>query len=528
MSDLISPIEIVNKEPFIPVDQWVPAEEDKIFSHSKNAIQLDMISGMFNVPSNSPITFFIMSAKRCYNSSTKVKINGDVSTGYRDHCTQYLNYFEKFYDTDKYLVSIYGQMKYLIEYEKAYTEEAFINDLIRYIISHKYTPLFHWRVKRFVRDNYNIHLNYNNTKNPCLEYNDKHAVLLMEISFIQNCIIPLIMHFVWDRKYNSTQIKLILMKCFDKIFIDIKETYNVDMLSKLFETITTNVYKNVNNNKKLWDMQFIRGKNPITHSMDSEENIIMQIIPKYTFDKNIVCFNFDAIMRDIKYKVIEAQYEYDLTKVSSSIRDEDNNSEADKFEAHIAKLDESLVIQSNVNVEYTMNKIRRIYGPFDEGEIMFYMNELSKNGKSIKNPFQFTLVSYLFLKDFKDVKAVKLLNYYDYITLMIAAKRYLLSEGQSLLPFIIGGRVERLVSRKTVNKKILQRMEISENFPKVIAKYNNKKIQEETIFKTISQILSSSFVNIDYYNPDLNGIPIRFTTIPEKLSEEILQYILLI
>ena len=78
------------------------------------------------------------------------------------------------------------------------------------------------------------------------------------------------------------------------------------------------------------------------------------------------------------------------------------------------------------------------------------------------------------------------------------------------------------------NKKILQRMEISENFPKVIAKYNNKKIQEETIFKTISQILSSSFVNIDYYNPDLNGIPIRFTTIPEKLSEEILQYILLI
>ena len=206
----------------------------------------------------------------------------------------------------------------------------------------------------------------------------------------------------------------------------------------------------------------------------------------------------------------------------------DNNSEADKFEAHIAKIDESIVIQSNVNVEYVMNKIRKIYGPFDEGEIMFYMQELSKGGKSIKNLFQFTLISYLFSKDFKDVKAVKLLNLYDYVTLMIAAKRYLLSEGQSLLPFIIGGRVERLVSRKTVNKKILQRMEISENFPKVIAKYNNKKIQEEIIFKTISQILSSTFTNIDYYNPELNGEPIRCTTVPEKLSEEVLQYILLI
>ncbi len=528
MADLINVVEIVEQEPFIPVDKWVPNEEDKIFSHNKNAIQINMIAGMFNVPDNSPITFFIMSPKRCYNSSTKVKVTGDISQGFRDHCTQYLNYFEKFYDTDKYLISVYGQIKYLIEYEKSYSEESFINDLIRYIISHRYAPVFHSRVKNFVRDNYNIHLNYNNTKNPCLEYNDKHAVILMEISFLQNCIIPLIMHFVWDRKYNSNQIKSILMKCFDQIFIDIKDNYNVDILSKLFETITTNVYKNVNNNKKLWDMQFIRGKNPITHSMDSEENLIMQIIPKYTFDKNIVCFNFDAIMRDIRYKVIEAQYEYDLTKVSSSIRDEDNNSEADKFEAHIAKIDESIVIQSNVNVEYVMNKIRKIYGPFDEGEIMFYMQELSKGGKSIKNLFQFTLISYLFSKDFKDVKAVKLLNLYDYVTLMIAAKRYLLSEGQSLLPFIIGGRVERLVSRKTVNKKILQRMEISENFPKVIAKYNNKKIQEEIIFKTISQILSSTFTNIDYYNPELNGEPIRCTTVPEKLSEEVLQYILLI
>jgi predicted transcriptional regulator len=111
---------------------------------------------------------------------------------------------------------------------------------------------------------------------------------------------------------------------------------------------------------------------------------------------------------------------------------------------------------------------------------------------------------------------------------MIAAKRYLLSEGQRLLPFIIGGRIDRLISRKTVNKKILQRMEISELFPKVIAKYNNTKIQEEIIFKIISQILSSSFSNIDYYDMSLNGIPIKTQTTPELIVEEVLQFILLI
>ena len=82
--------------------------------------------------------------------------------------------------------------------------------------------------------------------------------------------------------------------------------------------------------------------------------------------------------------------------------DEDNNSEADKFEAHISKVDESMVIQTNVNLQDTMNKIRHIYGPFDEAEIMFYIDQLTKEGRPIKNSFQFNLVSYLFLKDFKD------------------------------------------------------------------------------------------------------------------------------
>ena len=528
-NNLLHVIEIVPATEFIPVDEWIPNEEDLIFQHGKNCMSCPAIANFFEgISANDNICTFILSAKRCYNSATKVKDGGQVSIGFRDHCTQYLNYFEKYYDREKFLVSTYAQIKYAIDYIAVYNEDNFVYDLCRFIIDHRYQPMLHLNINRFVRDNYMMHLNYNNTKNPCLEYTDKHAMLLMEISFLQNCIIPLIMHWCWDRKYTVTQIKDILMRCFDLIFINIKSNYNVDMAAKLYETITTNVSKNVTNNKPLWDMQNIRSRDPITHSMATEENIICQIIPKYTFSKNIICFNYDAIMREIKYKVIEAPYEYDLTKVSSSIRDEDNNSEADKFEAHISKVDESMVIQANVNLRTTMDKIRALYGPFDENEIMFYIDQLTRDNKPIKNSFQFNLISYLFFKDFKDIKTAKLLNYYDYVTLMIAAKKYLLSEGQRLLPFIIGGKVDRLVSRKTVNKKILQRMEISELFPKVIAKYNNKKIHEENIFKIISQILSSSFSNIDFKDSKLNGIPIKTQNAPELVVEEVLQFILLI
>lgn len=510
------------------VDTWVEKPEDKIFEHAKGVIKVNEICKIFNVPDDSPIAYFIMSKKRCYNSdTTPPKFEGGApSIGFRDHCTKYLNYFEKFYDKERYLVSIYAQLKYYIEYVDQYSEDAFVSDLSKYIIDHESVPLFHWKVEQFVKDNYTDHLTYTNIKNPCLEYNDYHARILMKISFIQNAIIPLIMQFVFIKNYSTSEIERILMRIFDLIFVDSNKQYHVDMIAKLFETVFSNVNKNISNNKRLWEMQEIRARNSTTQSMNTIENIITKIMPKYTFSKHIICFNFGVINSDIKYNVTGIPYEYTMSAVHSSLRDEDNNSEADKFEAHLAKIDEAMVLQENVTCDYTMKKIIQLYGPFDDNEIDFYMNELSKGGKDIKNSFQSNLISYLFLKDFKDIKAIKLVNYRNYVILMLAAKKYLISEGQSLLPFIIGGRVERLVSRKTVNKKIIQRMELSENYPKVVAKYNNKKIQEEIIFKIISQIIASDFRNIDYRDLKLNGI--RIDCIPEKICEEILQYILLI
>lgn len=518
-------ITLLPKQEFINVDDWKPNPEDEVFTTAKGVIEVNEISKIFNLPDHSPISFFIMSAKKCYNSATKEK-DGKISVGFRDHCIHYLNYFEKFYDQEHQIVGLYAQIKYLIEYQDSYSEDNFINDLFRYFISAKGNPVLRFSIKQFVRDNYCIHLVYMNNKNSCLKYTDFHACILMEMSFIQNVIIPLLTHFGYVKKYSATEVQRLLMRAFDTVLMEINDTYNVDMGAKLYETIVSNVNKNINSNRVLWDMQEIISRNATSHSIATEEYIMIQILPKYTFSKNIICFNFYSIQNELNYKVVKAKYEYSLASVSSSNIDEDNNSEADKFEAHLAKIDEAMVIQTGTNCDQTIKKIESLYGPFDENEIKFYMYELSKDGKCIKNQFQFNLISYLFLKEFKDIQAVKLVTYRQYVIMMLAAKRYLISAGQSLLPYIIGGRVEKITSRKTVNKKILQKIEFSELYPKIVAKYNNKKIQEEIIFKIISQILASEFRNIDYWNQNLNGVKIQ--CIPEKISEEVLQYVLLI
>lgn len=153
---LIEPIEFHDPESFQPVDTWEPKPEDEVFKTTKGAIITD-VSSFFGMDPNPQLDAFIMSTKRSYN-------NPDM----RAHTVQYLNYFEKYYDTDHELLTIYCRLKYLIDYEPAYTKEAFFYDLNRYIMHGSIS----FKIGYMNRDNYALNLAYKNVKNPNLQYSD--------------------------------------------------------------------------------------------------------------------------------------------------------------------------------------------------------------------------------------------------------------------------------------------------------------------------------------------------------------------
>lgn len=156
IKELISPITDFEPIQFIPVDEWESTSEDEVFRTSKGAILLN-VSGFYGMETNVQLDAFIMSTKRSYNNPEM-----------REHIIKYLNYFEKFYDEDHELPMIYCRLKYLIDYEPAYTREAFIYDLHRYIMSGSIFT----KIGFMNRDNYSLNLTYRNIKNPNLQYSD--------------------------------------------------------------------------------------------------------------------------------------------------------------------------------------------------------------------------------------------------------------------------------------------------------------------------------------------------------------------
>ena len=211
--------------------------------------------------------------------------------------------------------------------------------------------------------------------------------------------------------------------------------------------------------------------------------------------------------------------------LSSSARDEDANSDFDRFEAFLTKSDESLYIQNKVSAESTMNDINLLFGPFKKEEIDFYSEALSENGKIIINTFQKELVFNLFYKYFGDPVSINSINKDDYIKLIISSKRMLQANNMVILPYIISSKVNRLITRKNLNKKELMKLESSPYYAKIIDKYRNEKMEKQ-VLSIIATVLSSEFQIIDFYDDELNGKKIEM--VPDIVCEEILMYVTMI
>lgn len=491
-----------------PADNWKPAPQDIIFTNAKDII-LAPIAAQFRIDEPNPrINYFWIKPKKSYNSDLL-----------RDHCCHYINYFEKYFDSEKEYFTNLCHLKFFIDYYEGYTVQNFMFDINRYILQ----PNIFEKVRLMVESNYSLELSYKSANNPQLQYTDDHAKTLLQASILMNLCIPIICHFAYSRKIGD--IDEFLLDIYDNILYA-PQFANCNITSKLYETSISNVSRNAKNNAIIWAKQDIRGKDTITHSMGAVRNIILNIMPKYTFSQNMVSLNYTSIQKSNKYQVTDIQYEFSYVSLSSSKREGDDNvSDFDRFEANLTKADESTYLMIKYNYEYIMNTVEAQWGPFSDEEVDFYKKELTNSNGEIINNFQKQLVFNIFYKYFGDTESIKGINTDDYVKLIISAKRMLKNSSMGFLPYIISGKVNKIVSRKTLNKKEIAEMESSQYYNYVVDKYKNPKILQQ-ILGTIATIITSSFSVIDFEDRELNGTPI--TVESRIIIEEALLYTLLI
>lgn len=284
--------------------------------------------------------------------------------------------------------------------------------------------------------------------------------------------------------------------------------------------------------------------------------LISENIVKYKFNEiwdakqkkykeNIIGFNKTIIKYQLLY-FLKEQYSKNLTEITNS-KNTDGLSGADKMAMNLSKIDEGVVIMSNINIPMTIDYLKRRFDiTINDDEIDFYI----KHHKP--DDLQIQLVRSYFAKYFGSYRDLHLCTRRDYITLMLLLKKKLMNElgyddetDDSIendeseetitsdsnmrpvaLPYIISGNLkDRINTRVIRNIKFTEKVESSYTFQK-LQEENHKYlnfIKPEYNMALISSLINTRFTYVEYDHPELLEQEITYSD--DKVADEILFFL---
>lgn len=503
-----------NNQEFPHIDCWEPTEEDLIAipDHRTMIIYFNKI---FNIEYNLVLnTFNVKRDSYANRLSDFIGKDGSVDKG----ICHYINYFIKYYDTDRELLTAYLKIKYVLD-KKEYTTmrpKEFRNLLCGIL----YTPSIIEKLTRISEANYIVDLSQDpNDKKEypkSLQFTNEHAKILMSISYMMKISCPVIYHYIGKLKAPNA----VSMYMFYEPLFTLMSPPEINIWNKLYITALAKFNANLSSNKGAWDQIeiFGRGRDNALENL-VKEKLVTDNLFKYTYAKSIVNFNSVILEKQLSYYNKE-DYGCDLREINND-KAGGGLSSRDKFEMGTNKIDESLLIISRLNIKNTIRKLKKERNiKYTKEEVQFYIDNFKMD------QFQISLVGYVFAKDFNGFTDLDIAKAKDYIKLFIILKKDLRdNKGYDTLADIITGIKSNKLAAKTIqNSKVLSMIEDSATWKALM---EDKLSALEYIDKSnvvsdmISYILNTTFTYCDYEHPELLGETIDFNK--DEVAAELLK-----
>lgn len=194
----------------------------------------------------------------------------------------------------------------------------------------------------------------------------------------------------------------------------------------------------------------------------------------------------------------------------------------DKLEINSSKIDESVVILSNSNINDTIKKLRKSTGiKISKDEIEYYKQNMNIT------TFQSQLVFYYFAKYFNGYRDLNMVNRTQYIKLLIILKKRLYFQEYVYLPEILTANIDGKLNSRTIrNDKFLTKIQTSDIYQSIMTnKYSilHDIGKDDLILKILSRMINTKFTVVNYDHPEQLGETIEVNQ--DMISEEFLNFL---
>ena len=512
-----------NDEEKILVDDW-DMQIPYPLSYDGKVITMDFASVFNNRPElNTDFSKFII-LKSSYANNL-------------DLIVKYINYFIRFYDKEGELILIYFKLKSLISRKNnKYGPKSFKKVLYNIM----FTDTMVDKIKRMVEDNYLLDIDHEKetqSYDDSIKFTDLHTKILIRCSTAIKIMVPIVIHFLYSIP-NINQNKYLY-----SYFVDTMALFtepNVNIYAKTVLWIEKLTEKNVKRNKSMWDKKEILGDVPYAKARSLfEKDFMIDLLYKFAFKsqdtdsegklsgpliaRNPIKLSIVSLKNQLNYGN-RIPFKKNLIMVSSTRSGEEGElTGLDKLLMNAAKIDESILVLSDINIKETIDELREQIPYVTDEEIDFYYNNYTIN------ELQETIVNYYYAKIFGGFDDLSILTRRQYITIMVLLKRRLIAHKYTQIPQLITGNISGKMNNRIIrNSKFLDKLV---NDPLYDDLFHDKFIYiDEMANKTnvsalwiISSLINSKFTLVDYLKPEKLGEEIIINN--DKLCNEFISFL---
>ncbi|MGL6099508.1 MAG: hypothetical protein ACRC0G_07770 [Fusobacteriaceae bacterium] len=428
-----------------------------------------------------------------------------------EEISQYINYFRKYYEKQGYLTYLYMYMNTRIiesgailaesteaniEFIDPYTEEEFLDDILKVFLNNKILSL----IDKMVDDNYfefDMMKKKSTNKSSAVDavqFNSNHAKACLKFAVASKLVIPVIGQYS-EYRLARNQNTAFFMHCF-KVILKRVTGDTCDLEVKLRSIAKLAVQQTKNSDRQMWDKMETTEGGTKHNKINEIMKHLVQNMPKVVFKKALVAYFHNIAKKQVAFLF---KQKFDQITSLDENRDEDGLSDFDKVEINIIKDDESKSIINDKNAQLTIVGLEKMYGKIPQDEIDFYKEHIPAEG--IKD-LQRALLFYIFANDFGGLRQMYSINYDGYIKLICLAKRRLKPYGLMYIPQFISARMNRVNTRKTINTILLRKLENSPQYLEMLeSKYKNTKLLvdgKSVIVGMMSKFMNTPMFIIDY------------------------------
>ena len=454
---------------------------------------------------------------KCFNVDNITNLNTFIVTksAYSknlDSTCRYSNIFFKEYDKDKEFLSALLVIKYQIDNKTIqYPISAFMSDICEYLLSDNMIE----KIFKMVDDYYAIDLTPSDEVKKidlhALQFMNEHGKALMALSIAYKLTIPVICHYYAVNSESIAELykikklpPLTIKNYLYQIFTSYFPLFQGDseMYNKLVVTVNAHLTSTRASEKILWARARNKKITPIIYADKLVEAVVVDLLPKSIFSKNLIFLIQVAIPYQIKTMLL-AKDKYDYSDISMSIKT-DELSGLEKMETNSARISDLDIIISSLNIEKTIKKIEKDYNVYPEKEeLEYYKNHL-------QNFFFADIVLQFFSKYFGGYYDLKSISRKNYLKLLVIFKLIMGSMGFIYIHQIMTGNLSKVVKRRKISNKQLKKIEKSKRFQKLMEQYNQGIDPENNpILRNIAMLINTPIEYCDYNLPEMEGEEIK-------------------